>query len=95
MKIVLILAVLAVVIGFVIYKNKPPEVIPQPKAAATGLAPAVSTVAVVEQNPLKMPANYLKVTLGHVNEAKAAKALYEKTEKDQMGGFDKSSTGGN
>lgn len=75
-------------------KKKPPENIPQPKAAQEQAA-VVSTAPAVEQNPLKAPGNYLKTTVGHVGEAKAARDLYEKTAKQEAASLDLNNTGGN
>ena len=87
-------------LGFSACKKKQPEVIPQPKAAdaqamAVPAAAAVSTAPVLEQNPLKVPGNYLKTTVGHIGEAKAAKALFEKTAKQEAASLDLNNTGGN
>jgi photosystem II stability/assembly factor-like uncharacterized protein len=60
-------------------KKKAPEQIPQPKAET----PAVSTAA--PAGMLAAPGQYLKTTVGHVGEAKAAAALFEKTAKDSLG----------
>lgn len=99
MKKILFAAMLCA-LGFAACKKKQPEVIPQPKAAdaqalAVPAAPAVSTAPALEQNPLKAPGNYLKTTVGHINEAKAAKALFEKTAKQEADSLDLNNTGGN
>ncbi len=87
-------------LGFAACKKKQPETIPQPKAAdalamAAPAAQAVSTAPVLEQNPLKVPGNYLKTTVGHIGEAKAAKALFEKTAQQEADSLDLNNTGGN
>lgn len=80
-------------------KKRAPEQIPQPKAdgpqAAAPAAPAASTAPVVDQNPLTAPGNYLKTTVGQVQKAKAAKALYEDAAKKSMQSLDLNDTGGN
>jgi len=81
-------------------KKKPPEQIPQPKAeapaaAASAAAPAASTAPVVEQNLLKAPGNYLKTTVGQIQKAKDAKAIYEDSAKKSMDSLDLNNTGGN
>jgi hypothetical protein len=76
-------------------KKKPPEVIPQPKAAGEQVAAVVSTAPVAETNLLKVPGNYIKTTVGHIGEAKAAKALFEKTAKQEAASLDLNDTGGN
>ncbi len=76
-------------------KAKQPEQVPQPKMEETqAAAPAVSTAAVT-QNPLEAPGNYLKSTVGQIQKAKDAKALYEESAKKSMGSLDLNDTGGN
>jgi len=75
-------------------KKKAPEPIPQPKAEPVKQAAAVST-APVSSNLLEAPGNYLKTTVGHINEAKAARALYEKTARQEAASLDLNNTGGN
>ncbi|HCC47454.1 MAG TPA: hypothetical protein DEQ38_04970 [Elusimicrobia bacterium] len=75
--------------------KKQPESVPQPKAEAAAQAAAVSTAPVFSQNPLAAPGNYLKTTVGRVQEAKDAKALYEEAAKKSMGSLDMDDTGGN
>lgn len=84
------------VLGLAACKQKAapsPEKIPQPKIE--GQAAAVSTAPAVEQNPLKMPGAYLRTEVGHIGEAKAAKALLEKTSKEHMETLDLGGSGGN
>ncbi len=95
MKKHVIIAIAAAACGFAACKKKPPENVPVPKAAADVQASAVSTGTVIEQNPLKMPGNYLRTEVGHISEAKAAKALAEKTAKEHMGGLDLGGGSGN
>ena len=77
-------------------KKKTPETVPVPKAEPPAqTAAAVSTAPVFSQDPLAAPGNYLRTSVGHVKEAKAAKALYEKTAKDELGSLDLQNTGGN
>jgi hypothetical protein len=73
--------------------KKQPESVPQPKAAEGAAAPAVSSAA-VQNNPLKAPGDYLKTTVGRVAEAKAAKALFERTAREEAAA-DVNATGGN
>lgn len=86
-------------LGFAACKKKQPEVIPQPKvdgqAMAVSTAAAVSTAPVASQNLLNVPGNYIKTTVGHIGEAKAAKALFEKTARQQAASLDLNNTGGN
>lgn len=76
-------------------KKKQPENIPRPKAEPPAQAAAVSTAPAVDQNPLTAPGNYLKTTVGQIQKAKDAKALYEATEKKNLDGLNLSDTGGN
>ncbi|MDD2805187.1 MAG: hypothetical protein PHV33_06500 [Elusimicrobiales bacterium] len=86
------LAVLAVPALFACQK-KQPENIPQPKAEQAQAA--VSTAPVVDQNPLTAPGTYLKTTVGRVQQAKDAKALYEATEKKNLDSLNLNDPGGN
>lgn len=72
-------------------KKKQPENIPQPKA---GEPVAVST-AVVPSNPLEVPGAYIKTTVGQIDKAKAAAALYEKSAAESAKSVDFNNTGGN
>lgn len=74
-------------------QKKQPENIPQPKAEPAQAA--VSTATVIDQNPLTAPGTYLKTTVGRVQEAKDAKALYEATEKKNLDSLNLNDTGGN
>lgn len=76
-------------------KKKQPENIPQPKAEPTAQAAAVSTAPAVDQNPLTAPGNYLKTTVGQIQKAKDAKALYEATEKKNLDSLNLNDPGGN
>jgi len=95
MKTYIAFAVLAVSFCFVSCKKKQPENVPVPKAEPPAQAAAVSTAPVFSQNPLTAPGNYLKTTVGHVKEARDARALYEKTAKDGLKSLDLNNTGGN
>ncbi len=96
MKTRIAFAILAAALGFASCKKKQPETVPVPKAEPPPMtAAAVSTAPVFSQNPLEAPGNYLKTTVGHVKEAKAAKALFEKTALDEMKSADLNNTGGN
>jgi len=75
-------------------QKKQPENIPQPKAEPAQAA-AVSTATVIDQNPLTAPGTYLKTTVGRVQQAKDAKALYEATEKKNLDALNLNDTGGN
>jgi hypothetical protein len=96
----IILASRLCAVCFAACKKKQPEVIPQPKAAAAqavavSTAPTVSTAAVAPLGLLNVPGNYIKTTVGHIGEAKAAKALFEKTAKQEADSLDLNNTGGN
>jgi len=93
-KKIIVLAALAA-FGFSACGKKQPETIPQPKAGPSGQAAAVSTGAAAGGNPLEAPGNYLQTTVGRVGEAKAAKALFEKTAVQQLDSLDLNKTGGN
>jgi hypothetical protein len=96
MKTNIAFAILAVSSCFVSCKKKQPENVPVPKAEPPPqTAAAASTAPVFSQNPLTAPGNYLKTTVGHVKEAKDARALYEKTAKDGLKSLDLNNTGGN
>lgn len=94
MKTCFTFAILAASFCFVSCKKKQPENVPVPKAGPPQAA-AVSTAPAFSQNPLAAPGNYLKTTVGHVKEAKDARALYEKTAKDGLKNLDLNNTGGN
>jgi hypothetical protein len=53
-----------------------------------------SVNAVAEGGLLNLPGNYVRNTVGQVNEAKAAKALYEETEKERLKSLEFTDTGG-
>lgn len=96
----IILASMFCALTFAACKKKQPEIIPQPKAGgeqalAVPTAAAVSTAPVAERGLLAVPGGYLKTTVGHIGEAKAAKALFEKTAKQEAGSLDLNNTGGN
>jgi hypothetical protein len=76
-------------------KKPAPEQVPLPKVEAALAAPAVSTAPAVEQNPLNAPGSYLKTTVGQVQKAKDAKALYEEAAKQNLRGLDLNDNGGN
>lgn len=95
MKTYITLAVIAVSFCLVSCKKKQPEKVPVPKAEPPAQAAVSSTTPVFSQNPLTAPGNYLKTTVGHVKEAKDARALYEKTAKDGLKSLDLNNTGGN
>lgn len=75
-------------------QKKRPENIPRPKTEPPAQA-AVSTVPAAGRNPLAAPGNYLKTTVGQIQKAKDAKALYEATEKKNLDGLNLDNTGGN
>ncbi len=90
------LALIAAVAALVSCKKKQPETVPVPKAEPPPrTAAAVSTAPAFSQNLLEAPGNYLKTTVGHVKEAKAARALFEKTARDELKSADLNNTGGN
>jgi len=94
MKITIAAALFAAVFASGACKKKAPEEIPQPKVAEQAAAAGVSTAAVAA-NPLAVPGAYLKSTVGQIDKAKAAKALYEKTAKEEAAALDLNNTGGN
>lgn len=61
-------------------KKKNPENIPQPKAEE-----AVSASTAAPVGLLEAPGAYIKNTVGNVDKAKAAAAVYEKTAKETLG----------
>ncbi|MDA8131955.1 MAG: hypothetical protein M0011_10680 [Elusimicrobia bacterium] len=70
-------------------KKKQPEQVPQPKAEpAQAAAPA-------EKPPATAAGNYLRGQVDQISKAKAAKELYEKTEKTNLDSLDLNKTGGN
>jgi hypothetical protein len=79
-------------------KKKEPENIPQPKAesaAAATAAPAAEPAAPApSQNPLTAPGNYLKTTVGQVQKARDAAAVYEDAAKNRADALDSSSLEG-
>ena len=95
MKTCLTLAILAAAFGFASCKKKQPENVPVPKAEPPPQTAAAVSTAVFSQNLLEAPGNYLKTTVGHVKEAKAAKALFEKTANEELKSADVNNTGGN
>ncbi|MDO8805983.1 MAG: hypothetical protein Q7R35_16320 [Elusimicrobiota bacterium] len=96
MKIKIITAVVILSAAFAACKKKQPETVPVPKAESSAqTSAAVSTAPAVGRNPLAAPGDYLKTTVGQVQKAKAAKALYEKTAKDGLDSLDLKDTGGN
>lgn len=96
MKTCITAAVIGLAFGLSACKKKPPESVPVPKTEPPAAAAvAVSTAPGFSQNPLTAPGNYLKTTVGHIKEAKEAKALYEKTAKDGLKSLDLNNTGGN
>jgi hypothetical protein len=80
---------------FAACKKKPPENVPVPKAETAAAEPAVPAAPAVNQNPLTAPGNYLKTTVGQVQKAKDAKALYEQSAKQNIQSLDLDDTGGN
>lgn len=96
----IIFAAMFCALGFAACKKKQPEVIPQPKAAdaqamAVSTAAAVSTAPAAAQGLLNVPGNYVKTTVGQIDKARAAKALFEKTAKQEAASLDLNDTGGN
>ena len=71
--------------------KKQPEKVPVPKADQQ--AAAASTAA--PAGLLEAPGAYLKSTVGQIDKAKAAKALYEKTAREEAASLDLNNTGGN
>jgi uncharacterized lipoprotein len=91
-----ILAVLLIAVFAAGCKKKEPERIPQPKVeSAEAAAPAAEPAAPApSQNPLTAPGNYLKTTVGQVQKAKAAAAVYEDAAKNRADALDSSKLGG-
>lgn len=88
-----ILAVLLLAVFAAGCKKKEPENIPQPKVEpAAAAAPAAEPAQ--SQNPLTAPGNYLKTTVGQVQKAKAAAAVYEDAAKNRADALDSSKLGG-
>lgn len=92
MKTIFAAAFLAMAFSVGACKKKAPENIPQPKVEPQ--AAAVSSAAVAA-NPLEAPGGYLKTTVGQIDKAKAAAALYEKAAKAEAAAADLNDTGGN
>jgi hypothetical protein len=77
-------------------KAPPPEQVPAPKAEAGEISgAAVSTRAVRMGGMLAAPGNYIRTTVGQVQKAKDAKALFETTAKEESKSLDLNDTGGN
>ena len=70
----------------------PPETVPVPK---TDAAVSESTVAVRPVCMLQVPGNYIRTTVGQVEKARAAKALFEKTAAEESKQRDLNDNGGN
>ncbi len=91
----LMLAPAALLVTALCACGKPqPGRVPEPKAGPGGAAQA-STAPAAGQNPLAAPGDYLRTTVGRVQEAKDAKALYEKSAADSLKSLDLNDTGGN
>lgn len=95
MRATLLIAAALCAISFSGCKKRQPENIPQPKAETAAQERPVSTAPAVNQNPLTAPGNYLKTTVGQVQKARDAKALYEETAKQGLKSLDLNDTGGN
>lgn len=72
-------------------KKKQPENIPQPKAEPQ----VAASTSAVPSNPLEVPGAYIKATVGQIDKAKAAAALYEKSAADSAKSLELDRTGGN
>lgn len=72
-------------------KKKQPENIPQPKAEPQ----VAASTSAVPSNPLEVPGAYIKTTVGQIDKAKAAAALYEKSAAESAKSLDLNNTGGN
>ena len=69
---------------------------PVPKAGAGELSgAAASTSAATTGGMLAVPGNYIRATVGQVEKAKAAKALFETTAKEQSKSMELADPGGN
>ncbi|MBU2573557.1 MAG: hypothetical protein KKH28_05720 [Elusimicrobia bacterium] len=63
-------------------------------AASPATDPVTSSTAPMQSGGiLSAPADYVKNTVGQVDKAKEAKALYEKTEKERMNDLDQTADG--
>ncbi|MDA8132902.1 MAG: hypothetical protein M0011_15475 [Elusimicrobia bacterium] len=71
-------------------RKKQPEQVPQPKAAEPAQAAAPA-----EKPPATAAGNYLRGQVDQIAKAKAAKELYEKTEKSNLDSLDLNKAGGN
>jgi len=91
-----IIAVLLLAVFAAGCKKKEPEQIPVPKAepAAAAVPAAEPAAPAPSQNPLTAPGNYLKTTVGQVQKAKAAAAVYEDAAKNRADALDSSKLGG-
>lgn len=87
-----IFAVLLIAVFAAGCKKKEPEQVPVPKAEPA--AAAVPAAPAPSQNPLTAPGNYLKTTVGQVQKAKAAAAVYEDAAKNRADALDSSKLGG-
>ena len=77
-------------------KAPPPEQVPAPKAEAGEVSgAAASTAAATTGGMLAAPGNYIRSTVGQVEKAKAAKALFETTAKEQSKSMELTDPGGN
>jgi len=87
-----ILAVLLIAAFAAGCKKKEPENIPVPKAeSAAAAVPAAEPAAPApSQNPFTAPGNYLKTTVGQVQKAKDAAAVYEDAAKNRADALDAS-----
>ncbi len=98
MKKIILTACLIVLTAACKKKVPVPEPVPEPKAEAGevsgGAAPA-STAAVKMGGMLAAPGNYVRTTVGQVQKAKDAKALFETTAKEESKSLDLNDTGGN
>lgn len=72
----------------------PPENVPAPKAGDAA-AVAASTEAAKPVGMLQAPGNYIRTTVGQVEKAKAAKALFETAAKEESKQRDLNDNGGN
>ena len=95
MKNIIVIVIFVLCAGLSACKKRAPETVPQPKAVEPAETAAISTSAVKSVGLLDAPGNYLKTTVGQVGKAREARALFEKTAKQELESTDLNNTGGN
>jgi hypothetical protein len=95
MKNLVIAVIFVLASGAAACKKRAPEPIPRPKADEAAQGAGASTDSVKAAGLLEAPGNYLKTAVGQVDKARAAKALFEKTAKQELDGLNAEKTDGN